>query len=428
MFRSIIDKSNEMFTRLLGSTITLSKEVINSIITFDYRIYRIQIYVTWSFLKVFFVVSIVLTFLGTIFTFLMDIMWFINSGMLQKKFQSIMIVYFFRAPNIFYYLAPLCVLISISYVFSKMSKNFELVAIVTSGMSIKQLFYPLIVTGLILSILFFFFNDNIMTASAKKARYIERVVVFEETNFASPNKMENILIPIKSKNPEITYRQIGMVSIDGKMSNVSINKFFISDKESRLNYDDKSFEAGLIEYTINAKYAQWVPSISNWELYDVEIIKLNRNSEVVFKKTEKKFIPDFQIDPPDHFFPLPYEFSALSLSEMKSELLKGISSFVTFGKEDYQQKLMLIYTRVSSACTIIISLLIALGFINIMSKKYLFTTMAVKSVIVYVIYYVCFLAGMFLGQNKILPEVLGAWIGNIVFLIYGIYNISRVKT
>jgi lipopolysaccharide export system permease protein len=134
----------------------------------EIRIYLLQWYIIKEFLVVFLISSFSLTLIAIVFNLVMDISWFTqHQDILSSKFNYIMLVYFLRGPHLYYYIAPLCVLISIAYVISSMSKNFELVAVVNAGMSLKKLFMPLILVNVVLSFLYFFFLDQVVTYSLK---------------------------------------------------------------------------------------------------------------------------------------------------------------------------------------------------------------------------------------------------------------------
>lgn len=388
---------------------------------------RIQRYVVKQFLVFFVTSSILLTLLAVIFNLIMDLNWFFTKpGILEKKFNYILIVYFLRGPYLYSYLAPLCVLISISYVISRMSRNFELVAIVNAGVSLRRLFAPLILVLTILSVLYFFFLDQIVTYAGKESRTIERLKVWEDKSFLDVPHIENIKDPVKSQNKSITYLEIGFISKDGIMKNVRISKFF--EKTGKINFKKKEFEGGLIQYAINAKSGKWDPSINNWRLSEVEVFEFNEKTELVSRKYYKEFIPNFKLDPPTFFFPRKYDFYFLTMAEMSEELNKSLAFKSSFEGGNYYQKLMQMLSRPSISFSLLISGLLALGFVMVISRNLTFVNMVFQSVIRYVLYFVSFLGGMWLGENRILPPVVAIWLPNIIFIIYAGYLNYKVRT
>jgi lipopolysaccharide export system permease protein len=395
----------------------------------EIRIYLLQWYIIKEFLVVFLISSLLLTLIAIVFNLVMDISWFTqHQDVLSSKFNYILLVYFLRGPHLYYYIAPLCVLISIAYVISSMSKNFELVAVVNAGMSLKKLFMPLILVNVILSFLYFFFLDQVVTYSLKNARYIERIQIWNDENFKATDFLVDLKEPIKGSNPNITYTYIGYVSRNGIMSNVTIQKFYDAENLREMDFKKREFSKGLIEYTISARYGKWDEKLQNWVLYSVELLKLSPLSEIEDKKKLDKYVPPFKLDKPSYFFPSKYEFEALTLSEMKEELIKPLSVTLSFDQKNYYQKLMMIYSRPSVSVSLLIAAIIALGFVKVLSRDLAFANMIFQSVFRYVLYFVSFLGGVYLGEKAILPPVVAAWIANVIFLAYGVYLNYKLKT
>jgi lipopolysaccharide export LptBFGC system permease protein LptF len=212
------------------------------------------------------------------------------------------------------------------------------------------------------------------------------------------------------------------------MSNVTIQKFYDAKNLREMDFKKREFSKGLIEYTISARYGKWDEKLQNWVLYSVELLKLSPLSEIEDKKKLDKYVPPFKLDKPSYFFPSKYEFEALTLSEMKEELIKPLSVTLSFDQKNYYQKLMMIYSRPSISVSLLIAAIIALGFVKVLSRDLAFANMIFQSVFRYVLYFVSFLGGVYLGEKAILPPVVAAWIANVIFLAYGVYLNYKLKT
>lgn len=393
----------------------------------NFKLYSIQKHIIKQFLITFLLSSISLTLLATIFNLIMDINWFIaNPGVLEKKFYYILLSYLLKGPYLYSYIGSLCVLISIAYVLSNMSRNFELVAIISSGMSLRRLFLPLIIFSFVLSLLYFLFLDQVATYTSKESRKIERVMVWEENSFLENNELYDINDPIKSADKIVTYTRIGYISRNGIMSNVIFNKFY--QQTGEMSFKDKKFEGGLIEYTIKAEKGIWNSKLKNWILYNVELIKFNKKSEIIERKNIKEYIPEFKLDKPDFFFPKKYDFNFLTISEMKEELEKSLVVKISFEGGNYYQKLMQIYIRPSLSFSLTIATMLALGFVVVISRNLNLINMIFQSVIRYVLYFITFLGFVWLGENRLLPPAVAVWTPNLLFFIYGIYLNLKLKT
>ncbi|MCX8028687.1 MAG: LptF/LptG family permease [Brevinematales bacterium] len=414
----------------LIKSFTLKQEYVDLIIEYfksAINFGRIQRYVIRQFLITFLVSSFSLTILAVVFNLVMDITWFLaNPDVLRTKFNYIVLVYVLRGPHLYTYLAPLCMLISISYVVSRMSRNFELVAIVNSGISLRHLFAPFILVTIFLSLLYFIFLDQVVTLAGKESRKIERINVWNDMSFLDNEYLENLKEPIKSQNKLITYTEIGFISRDGRMKDVKIKKFY--DDLGNIDFTTRSFEGGLIQYTITASLGVWSNEISNWVLYDVEVIEFDKRTEVISRQRIKEYIPPFRLDNPSFFFPKKYDFMFLTMSEMREEIDKSLGAKFAFEGGNYYRRLVQMLSRPSISFSLLISALISLGFVSVVSRNLTFINMVFNSVIRYVLYFITFLGGVWLGENRILPPVIAVWIPNVTFLSYAIYLNYRVRT
>ncbi len=428
--KEMVKKFLKGVKKIFANFLITLKEVLKTLKKVkEIRFYLLQWYIIKEFLVVFFIISFLLTLIAIVLNLVMDISWFTqHQNVLSSKFNYILLVYFLRGPHLYSYIAPLCVLISIAYVISNMSKNFELVAVVNAGMSLRKLFMPLILVNVILSFLYFFFLDQVVTYSLKSARYIERIEIWNDENFKETGFLVDLKDPIKGSNPDVTYTYIGYVSRNGIISNVTVQKFYNVRELKEIDFKRREFSKGLIEYTISARYGKWDEKVQNWVLYDVELLKLNPVSEIEEKKKFNKYIPPFKLDKPSYFFPSKYEFEALTLSEMNEELIKPLSVSLSFDQKNYYQKLMMIYSRPSISVSLLVAAIIALGFAKVLSRDLAFANMVFQGVFRYVLYFVSFLGGVYLGEKTVLPPVVAAWIANIFFLGYGVYLNYKLKT
>jgi lipopolysaccharide export system permease protein len=77
-------------------------------------------------------------------------------------------------PKYFYYLLPTASLISCLFIFSQASRNMELVTIRASGGRLKNLFYPFVALGLLLSVLGFVVGEFVVPDFSEKANELTK--------------------------------------------------------------------------------------------------------------------------------------------------------------------------------------------------------------------------------------------------------------
>jgi LPS export ABC transporter permease LptF/LPS export ABC transporter permease LptG len=83
---------------------------------------------------------------------------------------------YYHTPEIISFALPVSVLTSVLLTFSMMSKNNELVAVQVSGISLYRLTLPAMVTGILISLVFFHIQENIMPGANKKKQEVLAII------------------------------------------------------------------------------------------------------------------------------------------------------------------------------------------------------------------------------------------------------------
>ncbi len=90
----------------------------------------------------------------------------------------LVIQYFlYKLPRIIFDIAPMAVLIATFLTLGMLSRNNEIIAFKSSGVSLLKLTTPLLLFGLFLSGVFFFLNGTLVPSTYKKARTIQEVTI-----------------------------------------------------------------------------------------------------------------------------------------------------------------------------------------------------------------------------------------------------------
>ncbi|MGB3111960.1 MAG: LptF/LptG family permease, partial [Candidatus Omnitrophota bacterium] len=87
---------------------------------------------------------------------------------------SILMFYFHFAPFAFVNMVPFAALLSSVYVFNNLSKNQEVTAAITSGLSIWKLLRPIIVIVFVFCLITLIVNDKFVPSSMEKASQIRQ--------------------------------------------------------------------------------------------------------------------------------------------------------------------------------------------------------------------------------------------------------------
>jgi LPS export ABC transporter permease LptG/LPS export ABC transporter permease LptF len=138
------------------------------------RLFKIiDLYVAKKLIFTFFLVftSLILVFyIITIMELIDDVVE--NNVAFIRIFEFI----YYHTPEIISFALPVSVLTAVLLTFSMMSKNNELVAVQVSGISLYRLTLPAMVTGILISLVFFHIQENIMPNANKKKREILAII------------------------------------------------------------------------------------------------------------------------------------------------------------------------------------------------------------------------------------------------------------
>lgn len=115
---------------------------------------------------------LIMTFFIALFILLMQFLWLYVDDLVGKGLDwYILMELIFYASSTFVPMAlPLAILLSSLMTFGNLGENYELVALKSSGISLKRLMRPLIVLSIIISFLAFIFSDFVLPVANLKFR------------------------------------------------------------------------------------------------------------------------------------------------------------------------------------------------------------------------------------------------------------------
>lgn len=152
---------------------------------------------------------LVLTFFIVLFIQIMQFLWMYVDDLAGKGLEfKILIELLFQFSLVFVPQAlPLGILLAALMTFGNMGENFELTALKSSGISLQRIMRPLIIMLMLISIASFFFANNVLPYSSRKARTLMYDIKrkrpelnIQEGTFY--NGIEGFSIKIGNKNPE----------------------------------------------------------------------------------------------------------------------------------------------------------------------------------------------------------------------------------
>ncbi len=160
-------------------------------------------YIIKEFFKYFALVQIVVITLFVFIDYLTKIGKFIKVDMpLSSAFGFVLL----KIPFIFTMLMPVCCIMATIIVFSLMIRNNELLAMKSGGMSVYRVVQPVIIMGVLTTILFFFVAELVMPITQTSVNKVKRIIRNKDVKTTNDNniwlKKDNIIINIKYYNSQ----------------------------------------------------------------------------------------------------------------------------------------------------------------------------------------------------------------------------------
>jgi lipopolysaccharide export system permease protein len=247
--------------------------------------------------------------------------FFVNQILLMVKqiltkhvpFNQVMLLMLFSLPTVIAMSAPFACLVGTLMTVGRLTSDNEILVMLSSGLSYKNVFFPAITVGIIISLLSFFTNDVLLPAGTVQFNKLWRKILVSTpalemeansvkkfkntvivTGGVKDNIIENLLIMDRTENGE---RRIILASSaelkDGGKEGLSLNldsAFVHSSKEIvREDYDYANTE-NLQYWVSNENIIQQVISISPREMSsrDVHAVIKDKKADLALKLNDRK--------------------------------------------------------------------------------------------------------------------------------------------
>ncbi len=307
------------------------------------------------------------------------------------SFSKIISFYQLKIPLIIVQIAPVGILLAVGIVFGLMNKNNEIIALKSSGVSITYLLGPVVLIGLLLSILIFLISELIVPITISKANRIWNVEVKKKSAVISKGK--NIWIKGNRVICHITYYN----PADNTILGVA------------LNYFDNDFK---LTRRIDAK--KGVFKKGKWIFYEIMEQKLDKESNhyrVTFLEEREE---------PFHFLPEDIKRGVKKSEEMGFlELFAYIKNIENEGYDASVYKVDL-YAKLAFPFVSFIMCLVGAGISSRSKLKESLSVSIFYGICMAFFYWIFYSFCLSLGYGEMLPPFIAAWAANVVFFCLGI--------
>ena len=315
----------------------------------------------------------------------------------EASVKHIIWYYIFSVPFILTYIIPVSLLLGTVFSMGIMSRRNELTALIASGVSLVRVAAPIMVAAFLVSIGSAYFNDVVVSKANRKNKDIMRYKIEKKTP-PPPGIKEN-------------FHYLGA---DGFVYHAR------TYNHSALAFYDvviQHFNEFTLQRRIDARKADWQED--RWVLLDgVErVFGVGGESIRSFDKLE---IPEIT-ETPEDFGKKEVEQDNMTFAELREYIEK-----VHRSGGDVRRYLVDLYFKLSFPLAGSIFVLIGVAFASGKRKPSIATGFGVTLVVAFM-YYGVLRVGQTLGHNGVIPPLLAAQFGNIIFLGIGLYSLMRAN-
>lgn len=306
-------------------------------------------------------------------------------------------VFIYRLPSIVVYIFPMAILLAALLSFSRLSGDSEIIAFRASGISLYRLIVPVLFLGLLVSFANLAFSEIVVPESNKAAKNL----LIETSAKHKPKLQKNVFVP--------------------EMERGALKRIFYAETlEGNTMHDVivQEFSEGKLTQILTAKQARWQKEKDEWLFENGTIYLIAETGEykhlIKFKEQSLaiKYTPaDFYIGDRN-----PEEMTIRELRQfiiLKEKMGVDVTDF----KIQLNMKMSIPFA----------SLVFALlgAPLGITRRRASSSIGLGLSIIVIFVYYIAIFISMAVGELKLIPPGLSAWLPNFIAGGIGWYILSK---
>ena len=308
----------------------------------------------------------------------------------HAEFPDIARYYAFKIPWILALIMPVSVLLATVFSLGKLSKQNELTAFISSGTSLVRIALPLIVSAVFISLVVTAFGEYVVPDMNRKSMRIKRV-------------------KIEGAKEEDTSRYRSNVHYQGERGRTYYAETYDLMLKALMNVILYEYREGNLDRRIDAKKAFW--DGSEWIFVDGAVREFTKEGETIatFAKLPMKELSE-----------RPEDFSKEDVApeEMNFRQLGAYIDKLARSGGPVDKYRVDLYFKFSFPFTSFIFALIGAALSSAKRKPSMATGFGMTLLISFT-YYGVLRIGQGLGHSGVIDPFVGAWMGNIVFVVVG---------
>jgi len=351
-------------------------------------------YLLRQFVRIFFFSVLTFTIIYITINIFEEIDNFIDHN---AKILDVGLYYFYSIPYILTYIIPVSLLLGAIFSMGIMGRRNELTAFIASGVSLVRISTPILVAALSVSIFSTWFNDEVVTKATRKSEEVKRFKIEGRTR-SDPQIKEN-------------FHYIGENGF------VYLARRYSHSTKTLHDVVIQQFDKNTLVRRVDARRAKWTNG--RWVLSKGLERSFEADNEQV-KAFEELTMPEIN-EQPENFMEEQVDQENMNFKELAIYIDR-----VRRSGGNVEKYLTDLFFKFSYPLAGSIFVLLGISFSAGKRKQSIATGFGLALLVSFV-YYGVLRVGQTLGYNGVLPPLLAAELGNIVFLALGIGFISRAN-
>ncbi len=319
---------------------------------------------------------------------------FIDYGATLRQF---VLYYVYFIPSVISLTLPIAALLGVLFAVSNMATHNEVVAELSAGVSLYRILAPLFIASVVLSILSMIFNETVVPGANRARLDLERYEI--------------------RKNPRNQTRLNNNIYVQDLTNRKLAVKFFNSKTRKGTGISFLMYEGGRLSGRMDAKSMSWQDS--SWHLQNVVVRRFSGEEEWV-RSLRDTVIRDSRVLPKNlvDLQPKPEEMGY-------EELDAYIEELQALGANP-RKWLVERELKISMPFAILIVTLIGAPFASRKRRGGTGLNFAI-SLLISFLFFIVIRIGQVFGHQGTLDPMLAAWLGNLIFLLLGLYILFTVQ-
>jgi lipopolysaccharide export system permease protein len=325
---------------------------------------------------------------------------------LEVPLSAILQVQLLFLPRALTFALPIAVLFAAAYALGTLYSNNELIAVFGAGVPIWRFTAPLIVGGVVLSVALFFFQEYVVIDTFRQKNELSRQMLNISRSFSNTN------VTVRSAGGRMIYSAEYYND-----ANRELSRILILERNERGQFVER----------IDAERARWSNQAGIW-IIDNGTRYLLADPEAPVGQQEIISEPFTRLEDVRYAMP-PERFrrSGQTIDELRFDEAREWVLGLRDAGQAYRQPLTSYYSRFSFPLTPFIVVLLASGLGGRFRKNVLLMSLFV-SLVASVVYYVTGMVAELLAGDAVLPPLVGAWLGVVLFTAGGIAILKTART